>query len=293
MQLHHKQSVDTQGWMSEIREFINSRNPELSAITEVYINEAIFGRQFIDGNLSSLAKNSKILEVGAGSLLLSIQLVREGYDVTSLEPVSVGFSHFAQMQLLVLEFAELHNIKPKLLNICAENLMEEVVFDFAFSINVMEHVEDIDQTIKKVVTALKPGAYYRFTCPNYSFPYEPHFNIPTLFNKKLTEAVFKGKIYNNPTIADPTGLWKSLNWITTRQVKKIVRKLTYTELDFNKKILECTLQRLTNDAEFSSRRSPLINKIANVIVLFRFHKLLQFVPLAIQPIIDCTITRNI
>jgi hypothetical protein len=293
--MQHQQtllSVSIDNWMSEVRNFINNRNPELNTIAEIYISEAKFGRKFIDDNLNHLPIDAKILEIGAGTLLLSTQLVREGRDVTALEPVSFGFSHFTQLQALVLELAGIHGITPKLLNIQAENLKETSKFDFAFSINVMEHVDNVDSTIKKVTSALKINAPYRFTCPNYFFPYEPHFNIPTFFNKKFTEKLLKNKIYNHPYIADPKGVWESLNWITVGQIKITVISSANLAVIFNKNILGNTFHRLVFDADFSSRRSKLIVKIVKLIVSFKLHRFMQFIPLTIQPIIDCTITKT-
>eukprot|EP00494_Astrolonche_serrata_P011852 UN11950 len=57
----------------------------------------------------------------------------------------------------------------------------------------MEHVDDVDQVIRNVADSLRHGGTYRFTCPNYFFPYEPHFNIPTLLSKNLTEKLLPKK----------------------------------------------------------------------------------------------------
>ena len=43
----------------------------------------------------------------------------------------------------------------------------------------MEHVDDVPLVLRRVMSALRPGAAYRFVCPNYRFPFEPHFDIPT------------------------------------------------------------------------------------------------------------------
>lgn len=285
------ESAKIKDWMSEIRNFINNRNPELNSITEIYINEAEFGRQFIDEDLKHLPRDANILEIGAGSLLLSTQLVREGREVTALEPVGVGFSHFFQLQALVMELAEIHGNTPKIISICAENLTETSSFDFAFSINVMEHVENVDITIKKVTASLKVGAHYRFTCPNYFFPYEPHFNIPTFFNKRLTERLLGNKIFNSPNIVDPKGVWDSLNWISAGQIKNLIKSSDNLEISFNKKILVNSLLRLASDIEFSNRRSAIVVKMAKLIVTFKAYKLMQLIPTVFMPIIDCTITK--
>jgi SAM-dependent methyltransferase len=279
-------------WVADVRNFIHDRNPSLSSIAEVYIGEAKFGRTFIDADLRNLANGAEILEIGAGSLILSSQLVREGYLVTALEPIGIGFSHFNQLQKLILELATIRNFKPNLLNLQAENLEIKSKFDLAFSINVMEHVCNVEFAVGRITNALKPNAYYRFTCPNYTFPYEPHFNIPTFINKKITQVLLGSKIYENKNISDPKGVWDSLNWISVTQLKLVIKKLNHLEIVFNKKMLAETFQRLTLDDEFSSRRSAIIITVAKMIIFLRLAMLMQYIPTTIQPIIDCTIKKS-
>ena len=74
--------------------------------------------------------------------------------------------------------------------------------------------------LKTVGNSLVVGASYRFTCPNYLFPYEPHFNIPTLFSKQITEECLGTGYLAVTTVPDPAGTWKSLNWINVVQIKR-------------------------------------------------------------------------
>lgn len=285
-------AISIDDWILDVKEFVNIRSPSLNSILNVYVEEARFGREFINENLQELSYGSSILEVGAGSLLLSSQLVKEGYRVTALEPIGEGFSHFSQLQQLVLEFAAIQNIKPNLVNLHAESLEEDSKFDFAFSVNVMEHVKSVKLTIKNIVHALKANSCYRFTCPNYSFPYEPHFNIPIILNKKLTKAFFKNSI-ESQKMTDPEGVWLSLNWITVREVRLVVNKLDCAALKFDSGMFCNSLVRVSTDPEFSSRRSAFIIILAKLIILIQLHKLLRYIPAEIQPIIDCTVTKRL
>ena len=61
------------------------------------------------------------------------------------------------------------------------------------------------------LSALRPGATFRFVCTNYRFPYEPHFDMPTLFAKSLTGGVLRPRILGSHTVIDPAGTWQSLN----------------------------------------------------------------------------------
>ncbi len=279
-------------WISALRKQLYTQAPELIEVFETYASEAKFGRMFIDSDLKQLQPGAEVLEVGAGAMLLSCQLVREGFSVTALEPVGEGFSHFTKLRLFVTEQALLTNHAPKLMLLPAEELCVENTFDFAFSIYVMEHVGDIEMTLRKVNASLKQKAYYRFITPNYSFPYEPHFNIPTFFNKKITEKILGGKIFNDVRFPDPRGVWTSLNWISIGKLKRAAQIIKGLEINFNKKVLFNTFQRVLFDEQFSARRSPLIVRFAKAISILKVDNLLKFIPVQMSPIIDCTVIKK-
>ncbi len=225
-------------------------------------------------------------------MLLSCQLVREGFSVTALEPVGEGFSHFTKLRLFVVEQALLTNHAPKLMLLPAEEMNVENAFDFAFSIYVMEHVGDIEMTLRKVNASLKQKAYYRFITPNYTFPYEPHFNIPTFFNKKITEKILGNKIFHDIRFPDPSGVWASLNWISIGKLKKAAEVIQGLKINFNKNVLFNTFQRVLFDEQFSARRSPFIVKFAKIMSALKIDSILKFIPVQMSPIIDCTVIKG-
>lgn len=278
-------------WLDDLRSRFSDAAPVLLSLFDVYAAEARFGRQYLASDLQRLPPGSRVLELGAGSLLLSCQLVREGFVVTALEPTGDGFSHFAKMRKVVLEKARSEGCCPRILEIAGECISEQNTFDFAFSINVMEHVDDPSLVLGRVAASLADGAAYRFTCPNYLFPYEPHFNIPTLFSKGLTERLLGKRIFSNQAVADPAGTWESLNWINVMQVRKAVAQLPALSVDFNRGLLVSTLERMVSDKDFASRRSPLLRRVLSLLVRLRLHQLCRFLPATMQPIIDCRIVK--
>lgn len=275
-----------------IRAEIKLHHPELISIFETYAAEAVFGRQMIDADLKQLQPAASIIEVGAGSLILSCQLLREGYQITALEPIGEGFNHFRALQDVVLKVADNADKPLAMIDSPAEQLNVDSRFDYAFSINVMEHVSDEKQVITNVLKALKTGAKYRFICPNYTFPYEPHFNIPTLFSKPLTEKVFKKRILSHQSLADPWGTWQSLNWISVLKVKKIIEQSNNSSVMFSKNLLHNMLERAVKDQQFSNRRSGWMNAIFKGVVSLRLHKLTVYIPAMAQPVIDCVVLKE-
>ena len=173
-----------------VRRQVSAEAPEMLALLEDYFGEATFGAAIVEPHLETLPAGASILEVGAGAQLLSCALQRAGFHVTALEPLAEGFSHLDRFRRIVVGVAAENGAVPAELQIPAEELAIESRFDFAFSINVMEHVSRVDIVLHRVLRALRPECGYRFVCPNYLFPYEPHFNIPTMISKSITKRVF-------------------------------------------------------------------------------------------------------
>jgi SAM-dependent methyltransferase len=286
-----QQTIVIESWLDSVRSQFLDVKPELLSLFDIYAAEAVFGRRYIDSDLVALRPGGRVLEVGSGSLLLGCQLVREGFDVTALEPIGDGFSHFDQMRQIVLDNARAHGCCPTILDLPAERLAAVNCFDYAFSVNVMEHVSDVARVLETVGRSLAVGASYRFTCPNYLFPYEPHFNIPTLFSKKLTEWMMGRKIFGSQTVRDPAGTWKSLNWINVVQIKRVVRRLSGFNVTFNRSMLASTLERIAVDTEFASRRSPILRSLISILVRLRIHFLFRLIPASMQPIMDCCVEK--
>lgn len=284
---------DIESWLADVRTYFNDTAPDLVPLFETYAAEAIFGRRYIALDLARLKPEARVLEVGAGSLLLSCQLVREGFHVTALEPIGAGFSHFKQMRQMVLERAAALGCLPQVLDMTAETLSVRNGFEFAFSVNVMEHVGEVERVLANVCKSLMAGASYRFTCPNYLFPYEPHFNIPTLFSKRLTEMVLGLTIRGCKLMPDPLVTWKSLNWINVIQVGNIAKRLPGLRLTFNRRLLASTLERIATDRLFAERRAPVVREVLLLLVRSRLPQLFQFVPAMFQPVMDCRLQKMI
>ncbi|MFN3717232.1 MAG: methyltransferase domain-containing protein, partial [Thiobacillus sp.] len=173
-----------------------------------------------------------------------------------------------------------------------EALHDETRFDLAYSVNVMEHVDDVEAAIAAVVAVLVPGGRYRFTCPNYRFPYEPHFNIPTLFSKRLTERMLGSRIFRNRRMDDPEGVWRSLNWIDVDRVRRACARLEDVVPHFRRGLLVKTLSRLACDPEFANRRAAWMRVLGRLLVATGGHRLAGLIPAGMQPIIDCELVKS-
>jgi hypothetical protein len=62
-------------------------------------------------------------------------------------------------------------------------------------------------------------------------------------------------------------------------------------LIFNRRLFVATLERMVTDEIFSARRSSWVRALIKAIVTLRLHYLAVSVPVAMQPLIDCKLTR--
>lgn len=292
--------VALEGLLRELEQLIATRHPALLALFLTFANEARFGRRWMVDDLRQLPAGASILEVGGGLMLLATSLCREGYSITVLEPIGTGFSAFLELQKIILEYAAITGCAPTVLSVRVEDFLptlEQRRYDFSYSVNVMEHVDDVELALVNVAGALKDGARYRFTCPNYLFPYEPHFSIGTLFAKRLTWKVMNRLILNPRRLAekgitDPMGLWASLNWISVPKLLQYAKQKPTWDLQFDKGLFSSTLSRLATDDQFASRHPGWVRYAARLLVGIGGLHVLQMIPARFLPIIDCSLVRQ-
>lgn len=279
-------------FLNAVQARLESSAPDLIPLFSVMAQEARFGRAWIETDLKSLPKDARVLEVGGGVMLLSCQLALEGYDVTAIEPTGEGFGGFEKLRGQVLDVAKSLGKIPVVHDCTAESFTTDTGYDFAFSVNVMEHVGDAEAAINAVSRSLNKNGSYRFLCPNYLFPYEPHFNIPTFFSKSLTEKLLSARIHKNSSVDDPAGVWNSLNWISVPKVRKIAAKLKDTSLSFRKDTLSWMMLRVIKDETFASRRAKWMVAAIKAFERLGILKLADFITPALQPVMDCRLTKK-
>jgi hypothetical protein len=93
-------------------------------------------------------------------------------------------------------------------------------------------------------------------CPNYTVPYEPHFGIPLLpIRPASTQRVL-------PSSITSTGLWRSLNFVTARDVRRIAARHGAT-VEFERGLLADSIDRFA-EPEFAARH-PGIGRVAGAL----------------------------
>jgi SAM-dependent methyltransferase len=278
-------------FLAPVREHLDAEAPRLRPLFDVMAEEAKFARWWLDDDLKRLPETAPILEVGGGVFLLAYELAREGFAITVIEPTGVGFGAFDELGEIVLSLAARDGVMPRVVRCKAEEFRSDTQFQFAFSVNVMEHIAAPDVAIERVSASLLSGGSYRFLCPNYVFPYEPHFNIPTFGSKSVTECLLRRRIQASTRVFDPIGVWKSLNWITVPQVRRMAAADASLAVAFQRRTLASMLERAVGNVEFAKRRAPWMVTAVKALRAAGLLRFASLVPATCQPIMDVRLTK--
>jgi 2-polyprenyl-3-methyl-5-hydroxy-6-metoxy-1,4-benzoquinol methylase len=216
-----------------------------------------------------VADGAHLLEVGAGLGLTSAFLSTCGFEISALEPAGLGFE---EHEKLAANVASVVGSEHRLLPIGAAdlNVSAHGTFDLVFSSNVLEHIDDPVAALRSMLGVLSPTGLMVHSCPNYSLPFDPHFSLPLLpIRPSWTAKVL-------PSSISSSDVWKSLNFITARKVRRWARELGLTT-NFRSGALAASIERLGTDAEFRSRHRALA-VLGRVLVTSRMTSLIRRLP---------------
>lgn len=134
-----------------------------------------------------------------------------------------------------------------------EEYQPKTKFNLIYLVNVFEHLYDWKHFLYWAQKNLKKGGHCIILCPNYNFPYESHFGIPLIINKKITYKIFKNYINKFEQKNNCLGLWKSLNFIKKTEIKKYCQQnKSFLKLNLidDLNILDIMLERVFSDKHF-------------------------------------------
>lgn len=240
------------------------------------LEEANFGYRHISAYVNDLKDGNTVLEVGSGTGILISILAKQmpNLKFTGIEPGQAGFGQYLVDGKVLIN----HNINN--LNIFTGNYEDfeinskEIKYNIIYTINVLEHLLDWKDFIRFIKNKLKPNGKAIILCPNYSFPYEPHFRIPLIINSKITYSIFKKRILNFEKSNNCNGLWMGLNFVTWTQLNGECKKQNLKSFN-NSKIIEDLFERLNIDEKFSSRHK-LLKIPVKILIFFKIKKILKF-----------------
>ncbi len=222
-----------------------------------------------------------MLEIGSGSGLLANFLALKNIKITAVEPGLGGFSintllsEEIKKNLLANGFKGQSNLID--LHIAGQDLnpKDHGKFDLIYSINVLEHIPQLRNSLVSMQSVLGKNGIMIHTCPNYHIPYEPHFGIFILpFIPRLTT-------YFLPNL-HKSDLWNSLNFVTSTSLRNICQSLG-CEIKFQPNVMYNTFIRLDEDKAFKARQNnPVILMIYSFLKKMKVLNLLKYLPPDIQ-----------
>jgi len=220
----------------------------------IYLEEAEFGLRRMLPLLEDLPKGGRVLEVGSGPCIVLAEITARFPDLTirGIEPMSDGFAFFK-------EFVGRMQAERGGMDVYLggyESFPSNGAWDLIFLVNVFEHLPDWRNFLNFVARSLAAGGRCVVLCPNYGFPYESHFKLPVVVNKRITGALFRKRIARFERENDNTGLYRSLNFVRLAQVRKAARAVGL-DLVVDPGIIHEMIERLDTDPAFRQRQKVL------------------------------------
>ncbi len=251
------------------------------------VNEARFGLSRVLPVLASLGRDrAEVLEVGAGSCILSAYLASRNVRITALEPLGPEFDFFTDLQSRVVDFCRRKGMPFDVVRATGEQIDILERFDLAFTINALEHMRDPLLTLDNMLRSLKPGGALLAHCPNYTVPLEVHFNILLVTRSKpINEWLYRSKIARYPAV------WKELNFIRYIDVRRHLRRRG-SSFTFNTSVLRDAVRRLLDDPIFAQRMPMPVRVIGSILRYTGLVQALGLLPARLQTPMEVLIRKH-
>ncbi|MBC8000029.1 MAG: class I SAM-dependent methyltransferase [Leptolyngbya sp.] len=170
--------------------------------------------------------NPKVLEVGTGYGFGLCYLHKLGIDATGIEPGAGinGFEGRYSQAIRLLEANGLKNPSEFLYPAVGESLpFPDNTFDIVYSLDVLEHVKDVEGCLAEAYRVVKPGGIIKMAVPNYNGLREQHYNVFWLPHLLKSKAV--AKWYVKTFFGRKDWFIDELNFVTANYFKKLLGRM--------------------------------------------------------------------
>ena len=252
-----------------------------------FVNEARFGLSRVLPVLASLGpEHPDVLEVGAGSCILSAYLAGRGLRVTALEALGPEFGFFTDLQKRALGFCDRKGFSLTVVRTTGDQLDMPDRFGLAFTINALEHMRDPLMTIDAMYRSLRVKGVLLAQCPNYTVPLDTHFNILLVTrSKSINGWLHRHRIRRYPSV------WNELTFIRAIDLRRHLRRRGWS-YRFNRSVLRDSVQRLRDDPIFAERMPRPVRAIGAVAHHTGLIHALPLMPARMQTPMEVLITKT-
>jgi ubiquinone/menaquinone biosynthesis C-methylase UbiE len=193
-------------------------------------------------------EGNRLIDVGAGQGAGVLEALHRGADAHGVEP-GPEFATLAKHRLNQAGFEP-----ERIHETGGEDLpFSDNTFDYAISLQVLEHVEDPRPLLEEMYRVLKPGGEAVVRCENYLAFREQHYRVPWL--PLLPKPI--GSFYLRAIGRDPSFLNNYVFYSTYPQIWRLA-----ADVGFNNRTFTPSLKKVDTLDGIESRSSQ---KIANLI----------------------------
>lgn len=205
--------------MNKIIEFYNKYDEDNRLKSKTHLPEYLVTMEYIK---KYLTRNSKILEIGAGTGRYSITLADMGFNVTSVELVPHN------IEILKSKIKPEHNISVYQGNACDLSFIEDNTYDIVLLLGPMYHLfndGDKHRVLSEAIrVAKKGGIIYSAYCNNDTCVYK------LFYNKKIMKYIEDGRIDENfQTVSAPNEIFELYR---KSDIDKLMKNYDVTRLHF-------------------------------------------------------------
>jgi SAM-dependent methyltransferase len=271
---------------AELERFGRRIWPNLIGRPATAVNQAKFGLSRILPALDRLTGSDfRVLEVGAGSMLLSAYLASVGLKVTALEPLTPDFSWFQALQTEVLAYCSREGITFEQVKTLAEEYVAPGRYDLVFTIHVLEHMRDPLRALENMYQSLKAPGVLLAVCPNYDVPFEPHLGIFLVgLSKSLNSRLYAQRI------AAKSKVWDGLYFIRYSRLRRHLDE-SRIRYSFNRCMVRDMFQQLGKDEFLYARMPSFVRWSYRILQSARLINFLSLLPLRMQTPMELLITK--
>ncbi len=260
--------------------------PNLIGRPATAVNQAKFGLSRIMPVLGRpTGSDFQVLEVGAGSMLLSAYLASVGLRVTALEPLTPDFSWFQALQTEVLAYCSREGIKFERVESMAEEYVTPGRYDLIFTIHVLEHMRDPLHALENMYQSLKEPGVLLAVCPNYDVPFEPHLGIFLVgLSKSLNSRLYARRV------AAKSKVWDGLYFIRYSRLRRYLdeKRIRYS---FNRCMVRDMFQQLGKDEFLYARMPSFVRWSYRILQSAGVINFLSLLPLRMQTPMELLVTK--